>query len=198
MSALAAAKQSLPGIRRSARQHGLTIVELVVTLAIAAVLVGIGAPSFLGTINSYRVMTEASAIVGDLQYARSVAIQQGADVQMCMSTNLATCSTSATSWKTGYIVLDSFSNVLRKQAAFSGTDTMTSSDTTIQTIVFNREGFAGASAASWNSFSYLNSNLHVKIQPANSPNSGMCVVVSKAGQLAQVPVGANDNFNTAC
>jgi type IV fimbrial biogenesis protein FimT len=188
MSALAAAKQSLPGIRRSARQHGLTIVELVVTLAIAAVLVGIGAPSFLGTINSYRVMTEASA----------VAIQQGADVQMCMSTNLATCSTSATSWKTGYIVLDSFSNVLRKQAAFSGTDTMTSSDTTIQTIVFNREGFAGASAASWNSFSYLNSNLHVKIQPANSPNSGMCVVVSKAGQLAQVPVGANDNFNTAC
>jgi type IV fimbrial biogenesis protein FimT len=179
-------------------QGGLTIIELAVVLAITAVLVRLAVPMYTNTIASYRLMTEANALIADLQFARSEAIKEGGtSVQMCMSTDMATCSTSATSWMGGYIILDNNGNPLRKQAAFPGTDTMTS-NLAVTDIAFNREGFAGGNPTTWNSFAPLSGVLHIKIVPAGSSNLGVCVVVSAVGQVSQIPAGTSDAFGTAC
>lgn len=56
-------------------QTGFTLLELIVTIAIAAILVTIALPSFNNTIENSRTTAAANAIVGALSYGRSEAIK---------------------------------------------------------------------------------------------------------------------------
>ncbi|AEG71347.1 Tfp pilus assembly protein FimT/FimU [Ralstonia solanacearum] len=138
----------------SGRARGFTLVELVVTIAIVAILVTLAAPSFRSTIQSARTSIEVNSLVNDLQFARSEAIKRGQPVSICVSSDGATClanSSSNNKWQVGWIVfndvngsggLDSASDVVvRKRAAFTGGDTFVASPTAT-VLTYNREGFA--------------------------------------------------------
>jgi type IV fimbrial biogenesis protein FimT len=181
--------------------QGFTLVELLIVMSITAILVAVGAPSYLSTITSYRLSTEVNELVGNLQYARSEAVKQGTTVQMCISTDGATCSTSATSWGAGHIVVASpfgadctaagNCTLLRTQQAFSGTDTAVPSNGQTS-IVFSRDGFAGTpSTTNWNGFSPLAAPIFLTIHDAkNTTGVGSCVVVNPVGQMSVVARGA--------
>jgi type IV fimbrial biogenesis protein FimT len=137
------------------RQSGLTVVELMVAVTIAAILLGIGIPSYRSVTNSYRMSAEVNSLLGDLQYARAEAIKEGQPVTTCVSTDGATC-TAGTAWAGGWIVfsdpngnakVDAGENVLRVQRAFIGAvpDTFTASNA-VTAITYNREGFATTAA----------------------------------------------------
>ena len=64
------------------RQSGLTIVEIMITLAIAAVLLGIALPAFDGFIEQRRLTTQVNAFLLSVQYSRSEATRQGNNVSM--------------------------------------------------------------------------------------------------------------------
>lgn len=64
------------------RQSGLTIVELMITLAIAAVLMGIAMPAFNGFIEQRTLTTQVNAFLLSVQYSRSEATRQGTNVSM--------------------------------------------------------------------------------------------------------------------
>ena len=81
---------------------GFTIVELLVTLAIGAVLVGIAAPSFKGTLINYRMDAENSALLDSLLLAREEARNSASPVSVCASNDGATCTGGA--WGDGHIV----------------------------------------------------------------------------------------------
>jgi len=62
---------------------GLTLIELMVTLAVAIVLLAIGIPAFQGLASSNRASTQANGLVTALNLARSEAISRGIPVAVC-------------------------------------------------------------------------------------------------------------------
>lgn len=68
------------------RQPGFTLVELMVTIAIAAILLMLAVPSFQRLILSNRLTTAANALVDAVNTARLDAIKLNATTQFCGST----------------------------------------------------------------------------------------------------------------
>lgn len=74
--------------------RGFTLVELMVTLAVAAILITIAVPSFSTIIANNRLNTAANELVGAISTARMQAIQLNAGAQFC--SNLQANNTSDT------------------------------------------------------------------------------------------------------
>jgi type IV fimbrial biogenesis protein FimT len=65
---------------------GLTLIELMVTLAIVAVLATVAAPALRQFITSNRVSGFTMDFIGALNIARSEAVKQGRDAYVCQGT----------------------------------------------------------------------------------------------------------------
>ncbi len=76
------------------REQGFTLVEMVITLIVAAILIAVAVPSFSNMINTNRLTTATNAMVGALNTARMEAIKRNGSVQFC--SNLATTNTTDT------------------------------------------------------------------------------------------------------
>jgi type IV fimbrial biogenesis protein FimT len=79
------------------------MVELLVTLTIAAILLAIGAPSMRDFILSNRVGGAGNQLMASMSLARSEAIKRGRTVTLCKSANGTSCTTSG-GWEQGWIV----------------------------------------------------------------------------------------------
>lgn len=84
-----------------------------VTIAVLAIIAALAAPSFSNLINSNRLTGVANDVVAALQVARMEAIRRGTSVEVCPSTNGASCSGS--DWSR-FIVLPSGGAVVRDVA----------------------------------------------------------------------------------
>lgn len=73
-------------------QHGFTLIEAIVTLAISAILTAMAAPSFLNMLDKRRIGTSANAIYSSLQEARSVAVTEGTNVSGCLTNDGLNCN----------------------------------------------------------------------------------------------------------
>lgn len=76
------------------REQGFTLVEMVITLVVAAILFAVAIPSFNNLINSNRLTTGANTLIGALNTARMEAIKRNGSVQFC--SNSATTNTTDT------------------------------------------------------------------------------------------------------
>ena len=89
------------------RQHGTTLVELVVVMSIAAILLAIVVPgyAYFSTINRLAALT--NGLTGALQTARSEAVRRALRVSVCKS-NTAMSTTPAcdagAKWSDGWVV----------------------------------------------------------------------------------------------
>jgi len=93
-------------LQRSCIRHqaGFTLVELMITLFIAAILITVAVPSFTTTIQNNRVTAQINDFVSTLNFARTEAIKRGARVTVCKSGDASNCDTSTTGWEQGWIV----------------------------------------------------------------------------------------------
>jgi type IV fimbrial biogenesis protein FimT len=80
---------------------GFTIVELMTTLAIAAILAAIAAPSFTAIIQDNRLVTQVNELQASIALARSEAIKLNNNVTVCRSSNGSSCTGN---WQNGWIV----------------------------------------------------------------------------------------------
>lgn len=83
--------------------QAFTLIELVMTMAIAGILVTIAIPSFNSTLTSSRLTNYANDLVGALNLARSEAVRRG--IQVTVSNNGA-----LTHWESGWTVFVDFSS----------------------------------------------------------------------------------------
>jgi type IV fimbrial biogenesis protein FimT len=94
----------------SRRSSGFTMVELLVTIAIATILTTLAVPSFSGLIASQRAKTAASELFASFLAARSDAIMLNANV---------TVLPLAGGWSQGWRILDPANNVLESHGALN-------------------------------------------------------------------------------
>src|SRR6185369_496626 len=95
--------------RVSAADAGFTMIELMVTIAIMAILAAIAAPSFNEAILSNKLAGYANNFVASAQLARSEAVKRNKPVRICRSANGTSCATSGT-WRQGWIVFSDLNN----------------------------------------------------------------------------------------
>jgi type IV fimbrial biogenesis protein FimT len=64
---------------------GFTLVELMVTLAVLAILLGIAVPSFQSVIQNNRLNTAINDVLGAMNFAKVEAIRRNATVRFCIN-----------------------------------------------------------------------------------------------------------------
>lgn len=85
-------------------QFGLTLIELLVTIAIAAIVMGLAIPGFQAFFRSNTLANVSNEIRGSLMLAREEAIRRGRQVVVCTSTSGTACTTNDSDWSGGWIV----------------------------------------------------------------------------------------------
>jgi len=84
---------------------GFTLIELIITMVIAAIVVTIGVPSFRNIILNNTRVAQVNELVGALNLARSEAAKSGLRATICRSADGATCATDTSGvWGSGWIV----------------------------------------------------------------------------------------------
>ena len=86
------------------RQSGFTLVELLITVAIAAILLSLAAPNFREMLVKRSVQAAGETLASDMRYARSEALKRSTQTVVCRSTDGAMCSAVVGSWSEGWIV----------------------------------------------------------------------------------------------
>lgn len=87
--------------RQQKGSEGFTLIELMVTIAILAIVIGVAIPSFTSQIRNNRSAALAEELATALNYARSEAVKRSGLVSLCASGDGATCSND---WTEGWMV----------------------------------------------------------------------------------------------
>lgn len=133
------------------KNSGFTLLELVIVVALVAIITMIAIPSMTTFNQNDRLTTNINTLVGHLAYARSEAVKTAQQVVVCSSNDAATCSGG---WSDGWIVYidadadNSFTvgeQVIRAQQALAGNNTLTSTGIGSQ-IVYDNRGFVNAAS----------------------------------------------------
>ena len=179
-------------------QRGVTLLELLTVIAIAAILMSVAIPSYRYVTTANRIASEVNSLLGDMQFARFEAVKEGQTVTVCPSTDGATCLVS-TAWNSGWIVCpDPTASgtcaggqpILRRQKTFFSTDSFISNNAG-QAVIFNREGFVTGLAAA----GALTIALH---DATNKPNYTRCLAVGVGGLLTTQTIGQSIGAGQAC
>ena len=90
--------------RRAGREHGFSVLELMVAVALAAVLVTLAAPSFARMKRAASLSAATNQLLWALNFARSAAILNSVPVTLCLSADGASCLESAAAAGIGWLV----------------------------------------------------------------------------------------------
>ncbi|MEW5755177.1 MAG: GspH/FimT family pseudopilin [Pseudomonadota bacterium] len=132
------------------RNTGFTVIELMVTISIAAILVAVAVPAFSNIIKDNRLTGHLNDFVAAASLARSEAMKTGNRVSMCPKK--AADDTCGTNWEGGWIIFvdenadaqkDGGEKVVRVHAPLAGSGiTLRGSSDTDKYLSFNSQGLA--------------------------------------------------------
>ena len=141
---------------------GFTIIELMVTVAVVAVLLGVGVPSFASMIERQQLSGAAETFASDLRRARSDAIARGPGGSVTVTMNV---DAGAGTWS--YSITNSGDAPTRNvdEADFSGvTATVTGWGVSSGSASFSMSAIRGLSAAGEGSMTFTSGASSVTVE----------------------------------
>lgn len=182
------------------QESGLTLIELMVTLLVMAVVAGVAFPSFQTLIQNNRLTSQINALSGAVAFARNSALSQpDGSVTLCVSNDQASCSGNAT-WESGWIVFRDIDgdavvdagddDVIRVKSSLRGGNSLRAS------------GFGGATTSiTFDNEGYLRSGVDLisgtfVLCDSRGTSRARGVVVSGVGQVRPINDG-NDHDGQA-
>lgn len=158
---------------------GFTLLELMITVAVAAVLMMVAIPAYQGMIQRNTMTSVLNDLVGDINYARSEAITRGAPVVVCPSINESDCA-PAGDWRLGWIVRApndrSGDNLLRVHGKIALPSVEIKKNTIGDKISFGGSGFADAGSGT----------LTLGEKQGGTGQNLACIVISLSGHVRTV------------
>ncbi|HEX5313935.1 MAG TPA: GspH/FimT family pseudopilin [Gammaproteobacteria bacterium] len=163
------------------KSGGFTLIEMLVTIGLLAILSAIALPSYRSFVAGNRAATQLNTFVADFQYARSDAMLNGTDVSMCASADGQSCAADG-DWNQGWIVfmdpnddrvVGTGDTLLRVHPALLAGDTLIGGGNLERHVTFNRFGMLA---------SLYNGTIVRRTAPVRTANI-RCIVVSGVGKV---------------
>jgi len=129
-------------MKQGSRQSGVSLIELMVSIAVLAIILFIGVPSFQSTLESSRARAITNDLAGALQLARSEALKRRIDVTVCISNQNQNGCDNNGNWNEGWLIIATGSNeVVRVWGGVSASLGANAIQAPANGISFTREGF---------------------------------------------------------
>jgi type IV fimbrial biogenesis protein FimT len=187
-----------PHVTGPAGERGFTLVELMVTVALAAILGMLAAPAIGDFIVKSRMTNASNEFSGSLLRARNEAVSRNSCVSLCMSSNAdgssPTCSTSGANWQVGWIAFmntscdasltapPSSSDVLFARVS-GGSEAYITSLRGARAMMFNSRGAQGAASADRFDVGYQSAD------SAYTRKYGVNICLDALGRSRSIPAG---------
>lgn len=166
------------GQRYRQRASGVTLIELMVTIAVLAVLAAAAAPNFKSFLHNSRLSADATRLFADLELARSEAARRNTTVTVCPLGAGNTCSDDWTLRRIVFVDADNdgvyvnTEELIRNSDSLQATTDVTAANlgTTPDRVRMRSTGSSSTPTASW------------KFCERNSTEAGQTVSMTGSGR----------------
>lgn len=121
---------------------GFTLIEVMVTIAVAAILVSIAVPSFRNLIVGNRLDTLSTELVDAISFARSESIKRNSPVVFCRVASSTTTVCATGSFWSHWAILSGTDVIRRGEVNSYNATVKVASDLTDDKVVFGGDGLA--------------------------------------------------------
>ncbi|OOG64889.1 hypothetical protein B0E46_05720 [Rhodanobacter sp. B04] len=184
------------------RQQGFSLLELMITITVAAILLAVAVPSFRDVIHRNQVSSASNALLASLAYARTEAITRGQLVSMCPSSTGNSCAAGGQAFDSGWLVYtypagaasankayDASATLLRATAVQAGVSTQFLGSAV---ITFGQQGQLKPSGSMLKFVTcYRDSASGDGLSTAAVPGNALGVTASGSVQTSMVAAGAS-------
>lgn len=177
----------------STNQGGLTLIELMAALAVAAVLLTLAVPSFKTLMEKSRLTTVTNDFVAAVNLARSEAIKRDVTVIMCRSGDPTATSpvcggtgSSSHNWSSGWILYATNGSNVAERDYNSATDVLIQRGSAAATGVTIKSNDAGNSWLTFHSDGTLqeSGNATYAVCDENKEATGRLITILRTGRPA--------------
>lgn len=183
--------------------RGFSLIELMITLAVLALVLMIGLPNMSTWLQNTQIRTSAEAMQSGLQLARAEALKRNTSVRFqLVDTLTSSCafSASGTSWVVSLAPANGLCNVdpsettapqiIQKRSGTEGSRNAVVTATGGTTVMFNGLGRAAAGSLTQIDISNPNSGA-CKTPAGNEPMRCLRITVSSGGQVRMCDPGVS-------
>ena len=165
------------------KQSGLTLVELMITVAIASILITVGAPGISSMLQQNQVIADINNISSVARVARFSAVDQSTPVVLCPTQDYTSCEGDWQLAKMVFMDNDNDGNLNNGESLLAATDPVTGSNTVsgiTGSLIFRPDGS-------------VSQQVSIQICPASGNNKhASALLISLWGRLA-IAGDQNDN-----
>jgi len=190
------------------KQFGLSLIELMTTLAVVAILAALAAPSIQTMLENNRIESVARQFVSSIYMARSEAAKTGFNASICPSNTTQTAC--GTTYANGWLVFRDF-NANRSFDTTPDVDTDGDGTLDAEVLLFAHDNdnndltvevFSDGAANTEQSFSYLpsglnslrnTSNPHIRISHASDNDLAAQIKLNRGGSVSLCIAAKDDH-----